>query len=505
MKARSVWFVTVGLLALDCPASPQARNEPVITVNAGHVLRRFDHPPIGINVNHLMDEDSKRPPGSRPMAEALKDLGVRSLRFPEGELGDSYLWTDAPFPVTSAPRPRWALRGPKLWPSRDPRFSTPDFEPLANIMGFDRFMELCQATKAEPILIVAYDSAYKKVDPGSQKPTVEQLRALAVEWVRYANQRRVWNIRYWEIGNETDINPEAHSGADPGTHQYATDVITFSRSMKAVDPSIKIGVNVWNNQRLAELLRIPSLWPAVDFVSLHNYPTMKWSEGYERFRTTRPDLTRSIREANDLVDKSDLSPEIRRRLEFLVTETAPIDWAKKNGWPNVADHGHGLVQFDLIGQTLKQPRITSLQQWVTRWIHNDEPSRPLKVYDALDPRNQLTPLGEALGIWGRHLQPQLVEAQGTDSILAYASLSDSGDRLVVFLLNRERTEQTARLDITNFHAAGGVWTQSYFAASPEAERGQWSKRIHLSPAPTQLRLPPLSISVFDFRAAPVAP
>lgn len=76
--------------------------QDLVEVDAAKVLRTFDRNPIGINVNHLMDADSKRPAGSRPLTSVLKELGVGSLRFPEGELGDSYLWAVPPFPVQSA-------------------------------------------------------------------------------------------------------------------------------------------------------------------------------------------------------------------------------------------------------------------------------------------------------------------------------------------------------------------------------------------------------------------
>lgn len=489
------------LLLLASLTSGLAVDREVIVVDASKVLRAFDHNPIGINVNHLMDSNSKRPAGSRPLTSALKELGVGSLRFPEGELGDSYLWAAPPFPVQSANRPKWALSGGSHPYLKDQRFSTPEFQPRSDIMSFDAFLELAQTTQTEPVIIVAYDSAYKKIAEGDTRPTVGELLTSAAAWVRYANVTKGQNIRYWEIGNETDISPAAHSGGDPGAKQYAEDVVAFARAMKNEDPSIKIGINVWKNKRLNELLTFPDLWPQVDFISLHNYPTNGWKEGYETFRSRKHNFTHVIQEADALIKKSTISSEDKKRIEFLVTETNAIDWAKKDNWPNVADHGHALVMFDVIGQTLLQPRVSHLQQWVTRWVHNDE-SGPLKVYDALTPNNQLTPMGHALGLWGRHIGTQLIAATGTEMVHAYASASPAEGRLAVFLLNKDTHPQHVRLKVENFARPRVESIQSLSAGSPEEPASSVAELPVSSMPLDDLKLPPLSVTVFTLTHQP---
>ncbi len=473
--------------------------QDVIKVDASNVLRTFDRNPIGINVNHLMDSDSKRPAGSRPLTSALKDLGVGNLRFPEGELGDSYLWAVPPFPIQSAARPQWALRGPGLWPSQDVRFSTPDFQPRPDVMGFDAFLDLVKATGAAPVIIVAYDSAYKKIGEGDTRPALPDLIASAAAWVHYANVTKGQNIRYWEIGNESDIVPEAHSGGDPGAKQYAEDVVAFARVMKAEDPAIKIGINVWQNKRLTELLAFPELWEQVDFVSLHNYPTFGWKDGYETFRSRKQNFAGPIQEAEALLQQSGLAPTDKNRIEFLVTETSPIDWAKTEKWPNVADHGHALVMFDIIGQTLLQPRVTQLHQWVTRWIHNDE-AGPLKVYDALTPDNHLTPMGNALGLWGRHIGQQLVAATGTEMVHAYASASPTAGRLAVFLLNKDTRPHRIRLKLDHVPAPRVEFLHCLSATSSESPSSSLTELPAYAVSLEGVELPPLSITVLTLGA-----
>jgi len=67
----------------------------------------------------------------------------------------------------------------------------------------------------------------------------------AAAWVRSANVTNHCNFKYWEVGNEnygtweTDSNTFPH---DPYT--YASNAVRFITQMKAVDPTIKIGVPV---------------------------------------------------------------------------------------------------------------------------------------------------------------------------------------------------------------------------------------------------------------------
>lgn len=361
-------------------------------------------------------------------------------------------------------------------------------------MGFDAFLDLVKATGAVPVIIVAYDSAYKKIGEGDTRPALSDLIASAAAWVHYANVTKCQNIRYWEIGNESDIVPAAHSGGDPGVKQYAEDVVAFARAMKAEDPSIKIGINVWQNKRLTELLAFPELWPQVDFVSLHNYPTFGWKDGYETFRSRKQNFAGPIQEAEALLQQSGLAPTDKNRIEFLVTETSPIDWAKTEKWPNVADHGHALVMFDIIGQTLLQPRVTHLHQWVTRWIHNDE-TGPLKVYDALTPDNHLTPMGNALGLWGRHIGQQLVAATGTEMVQAYASASPAAGRLAVFLLNKDTRPHRIRLKVDNFSGSRVQSIHRLSAANPEAPVSSLAELTEHSMPLEDMELPPLSVTV----------
>ena len=73
------------------------------------------------------------------------------------------------------------------------------FEPL----NFDDFMSLCQETSCEPIIVVPCDSRKNSYSEATYLSTREQLIEHAAEWVRYANKKHHYNVKYWMVGNES--------------------------------------------------------------------------------------------------------------------------------------------------------------------------------------------------------------------------------------------------------------------------------------------------------------
>jgi hypothetical protein len=136
-------------------------------------------------------------------------------------------------------------------------------------------MATANAVGAKPIIIANY---------GSGSPEE------AAGWVKYANVDKHYGVKYWEIGNEVPGNGhygskwEIDQHADTSPKAYATNLVAFSKAMKAVDPTVKIGA----------VLTTPGGWPdgitgpgdqadwnhtvlsiaanSIDFVIVHWYP-----------------------------------------------------------------------------------------------------------------------------------------------------------------------------------------------------------------------------------------
>ncbi len=197
-----------------------------------------------VGVNHAIWDSQL---GTPAVADLLKDAGVRMLRYPGGSYADIYHWKDHTAP------------GGYVAPNTD----------------FDTFMAGARRTGAEPMIIANYGTG-----------TAQE----AADWVRYANVTKGYDATYWTIGNENYGNGhygsawEADDHADKSPEEYADNVVAYSRAMKAVDPTIKIGA----------VLTMPGNWPdgivgggdtgtwnqevltragdAIDFADVHWYP-----------------------------------------------------------------------------------------------------------------------------------------------------------------------------------------------------------------------------------------
>lgn len=382
--------LVLGLCGVGAPFAHAADDN--VTVNATSITRSLTNKPTGVNMNFLTDADVRRVSGSRTLQTALQDLNAPHLRYPGGEKADTYYFA-APtsWPATSAGAPKFCRYGPSQWPSSDTRFGNGGNTPI-NPLSFDAFMAVSNSIGGKPVIVVPYDCAYGATPSGGSTPTLQQVKDHAVEWVRYANITKGWNVKYWEIGNETDITPASYGGNDPGVNQYATDVIAFSQAMKAVDPTIKIGINALSQTRINALLARPGLGAAIDYISVHAYPTYNWTSGYDTFRTSSPNLAGMVQQAaSSISSASALSAADKARIQVALTEFNAIDWAT-GGWEDVNDLGHGLVVFDMIGQNLSQPKLDFLQFWNTRWVDNDAASVPLGTTNLIsNPGFELTP------------------------------------------------------------------------------------------------------------------
>lgn len=168
-----------------------------LNVNAAQLLRQFDSRLFGMNAA-VWDNQF----GTTATVTQLKNMGAKVLRFPGGSLSDSYHWKTN---TTDGTTWQWAT-------------------------SFDTFAATAKSAGADAYITVNYGS-------GSAQE--------AADWVTYSNKTKKYGFHYWEIGNEcygsweNDWRSPAH---DPYT--YAVQAKAYITKMKAVDPTIKVGVVV---------------------------------------------------------------------------------------------------------------------------------------------------------------------------------------------------------------------------------------------------------------------
>ncbi|MHB8522598.1 MAG: alpha-L-arabinofuranosidase [Limisphaerales bacterium] len=219
-----------------------------VSVDASQIVRTVDPRLFGVNTA-IWDSQFDTP----ATISLLRAMDAQVLRFPGGSLSDNYHWASN---TTDSNTWTWAT-------------------------SFDKFAAVATNVQAQVVLTVNY---------GTGTP------AEAAAWVRYANVTKNCGFKFWEIGNEnyggweTDNNVSPH---DPFT--YAGRAKDYLAQMKAVDPTVKVGVVVVTgedsyanttthpavNPRTGKthngwtpvlLTTLKSLGVTPDFVIYHRYP-----------------------------------------------------------------------------------------------------------------------------------------------------------------------------------------------------------------------------------------
>jgi len=249
--------------AIAATRHAQAATPAQVTINTGQPVGTISPTAFGLNTaawdSHLLDAS---------VPDLLQQAGVRMLRFPGGSTADFYNWQSNTVQTCS------------ICGGVDASDT------------FDAFMGVVRASGAQSIITVNYGSGTPQEAAG---------------WVQYANKGgphyngpvptypggsssgHNYGIKYWEIGNELYGDGTYGSTWEYNTHglgpaTYANNVVQFSQAMKAVDPTIKIGLVLtapgnwpdgqtsasspqpWNNTVL------PIACSSIDFVVVHWYP-----------------------------------------------------------------------------------------------------------------------------------------------------------------------------------------------------------------------------------------
>lgn len=400
-----------------------------IIIDPSNILSDVSHNPIGVVSNHMNDSDKYNPNRAKKLAQSLREMGVGTVRFGEGESGDRYLWTGAPYPtVPGSPlTPQLSYFSDEKLPlsAAEKALLNPDGT-YKNTQDFNEFMSTIEETGAEPFVIVGLDAivAAGKADWAKTK---DQLIESAVEWVRYANVINNWNIKNWEIGNESYF--AGHTGVTWNPADYVAVFNEVAAAMKAVDPTIKVGVPIhiipeWNSVILTQLSS------KIDFLVVHLYSGISTSA----VDTVINDINRYCR------------PEDRDRIKISITENSVYS----SGTYDPNNIRAAVDYATKIGKMLEYDKVNYFHFWVTRKGLNNN---PLDIRSALDEDGNVLPIGKSISIWSRFLQEKMVSATGAVNTAAFASYSPSSGKMSVILTNRQNEAAPVTLNLKNYTAA----------------------------------------------------
>ncbi len=165
----------------------------------------------------------------KDFVEVVKDLAPGAMRF-GGNFSRYYKWREG----VGDPRKRPWMRNYD-WGGKE-----------TNRVGTDEFVRFSRAVGAEPFYCVNFlgegIEAFRHTPEGDRTGTAEE----AAAWVSYANDpdskerkangvRHPYNLKLWQIGNETSYVKEAFP-----KEQAIQHTIEFAKAMRQRDPSIKL-------------------------------------------------------------------------------------------------------------------------------------------------------------------------------------------------------------------------------------------------------------------------
>ena len=273
---------------------------------------------------------------------------------------------------------------------------------------------------------------------------------MAAEWVRWANKKMGYNVKYWEIGNELEGSWELGNTRPDGSKmtakKYAAIYTQFAKAMKAVDPDIKIGGPTSSNDSITfveELLK--SAGDHVDFVSFHTYPVDS--------RISKPqDILNQSARISVATEKirtwlKQYQPKRADEIEIGITE-----WhVKVHEDVNTGNLLSGLWCSRFVGEMFKN-KIDFANEWDTFSTTDHGGGHGLF---SEDDTKITTPRAAywALWMWANTMGDQLVQSSVTGSadLISYATMDKN--TLAIMLFNQSPTSPiTVKLGIPDNEA-----------------------------------------------------
>lgn len=385
--------------------------------------------------------------GSDPVYVAnVRAMGAKSLRVPGGGYASIRAWDD----ITCGGKD-------KGW--------------LVDHAGMLNFIK---ATGMEPYPIINFGGYWCDQAHGHAAAMKK-----AADWVRYLNvSPKAAYARYWEVGNEVYFDGDK-SHTDGKT--YGELFAKYAKAMKAVDPSIKLGFNLFESREpkklpwnQAALKALKESGAKADFYAVHFYPV--WLPKEAREAKGAPNWDKDL-----YADSAKLDAKILKNVDLVAENTAGLDqtldevFGKGGGrapywmtefrstlelkfveWVDTLFCAQVLLELGRLGY--QGSHIWALKNGFDKQTQADfgllRTGANADVFDD-NPKDSPRPAYYIYPFLSRLYGRQTVQASSEGRVRAWASLRDDGS-LTLFLVNNDLSgaKQTASLDLGAFkHAA----------------------------------------------------
>ena len=230
-------------------------SDVLITVDTNNIFNRILPTHFGLNFPHFIGDNVL---DEEDFLTHTSNLSSFYYRIPGGSGSDRYFW-DGNIPDAIRSDAQIAI---------DDLLDATDFR-----IGPDEYMSAIDELNSNAIVVV--NAGYARY--GISENNVQVAAGYAADFVRYLNVTLGKNIKYWEVGNELYGSWEAGHEVDGNVitgSEYGDIFNVFVDSMKAADPSIKIGAvcypidesyNYWTRGVLQKVEN------TADFLVIHDY------------------------------------------------------------------------------------------------------------------------------------------------------------------------------------------------------------------------------------------
>ena len=241
------------------PLAPRAGQHRFSLAAAGGTPRPVNRQVLGSNVQWVDNGDEllDAQGAFRPeMLALVQQMAPTGLRYPGGMQSDAYHWERGMGPL--------AQRGTNEHAHN--RVQQP------TRMGTLEFLELCEATGARPLLTV-------NLVTGTAQEAAHWVRAVNVTGLSSRRTgRRLPPVTDWELGNEPYLKPDERPDLVLQPAEFVRRARACAQAMRAVDPSIRLGLPVGPDQRRGFPVTafpgffravLPALSTHIDWLAVH--------------------------------------------------------------------------------------------------------------------------------------------------------------------------------------------------------------------------------------------
>lgn len=372
--------------------------------------------------------------------------GINVLRFPGGSGSNQYFW-DGNIPTNVSVKFK-AYNG-----------TTTEY------LSPEEFVRFKTAIHSNATVVVNYFYArYGQTTAGTREARVKQAAEYAAGFVRKMNVELKAGITYWEIGNECYGNWEVGHKIDTSEitgKEYGEDFCVFAKAMKALDPTIKVGVVVTREDEKWNSGVLPEVKYEADFLVVHNYFT------WVKLATPRK-LQESLSQVESV--KRDLQADVVA-YTGKSSDYFPIAMTEFNsrGIYNCSMN-NGLFITQVLGEAIRN-NYGMLCLWNSEsyWSVKEQESKGFLAVNDPDqkdytPRPSYVPYYYFAKCFGDNM----VEAESTnDSLKVYASWFSSGEQGVVLVNISSKTQNVSfKSQARSFK---NIWLYEFYSDSVTPE------------------------------------